>query len=136
MERQASTKVDLQSPPPEPPTGCIDPFLWRLAREHFTSHGTDDNGRCLRCHTSVPCAGLQSALQGLATAVGELVDAGVQAVDVLPIFLGVGKHLREDLPGLVDALRQARPQVAFTLRPAVGETPELIDLLARIALKN
>jgi sirohydrochlorin cobaltochelatase len=85
---------------------------------------------------AVRCAYLEAATPDLATAVGELVDAGVQAVDVLPIFLGVGKHLREDLPGLVDALRQARPQVAFTLRPAVGETPELIDLLARIALKN
>jgi len=72
MEHQVPTEVDLERPLPEPPSGCVDTFLWRLAHEHFTSHAMDDDGRCLRCHTDVPCAGRQSARQGLATAVGEV----------------------------------------------------------------
>jgi len=83
----------------------------------------------------VRCAYLEAAAPDLATALSELVSDGATEVDVLPIFLGVGKHLREDLPGLVDGLRQAHPGIGLRLRTAVGETPELIEALARIALK-
>jgi len=37
---------------------------------------------------------------------------------------------------LIDALRAAHPEVAFSLAPAVGETSEVIDLLADIALRS
>jgi len=46
----------------------------------------------------------------------------------------VGKHAREDLPVLVQALRQAHPNMAIHCQPAVGEQETLIDLLAEIAL--
>ena len=85
---------------------------------------------------AVRCAYLEAATPDLATAVAELADVGVQAIDVLPIFLGVGKHLREDLPRLLESLQQARPQIDFTLRPVVGETAELVELLAKIALQK
>jgi sirohydrochlorin cobaltochelatase len=49
------------------------------------------------------------------------------------MFLGVGRHAREDLPLLVDQLRQRHPHVVFDLKPAVGEDPRLIQLLAHIA---
>ncbi|HYP70741.1 MAG TPA: CbiX/SirB N-terminal domain-containing protein [Variovorax sp.] len=84
----------------------------------------------------VRCAYLEAATPDLATALGELAGAGALDVDVLPIFLGVGKHLREDLPRLVDELQAGRPGLRLRLRTAVGETPELIETLARIALKN
>ena len=84
----------------------------------------------------VRCAYLEAATPDLATALGELAGAGALDVDVLPVFLGVGKHLREDLPRLVDELQAARPGLRLRLRTAVGETPELIETLARIALKN
>jgi hypothetical protein len=71
MERQAPTEVDLERPSFQPPAHCLDPFLWRLAHEHFASHDTDVDGRCRRCGTAAPCAGLESARQGLATAVGQ-----------------------------------------------------------------
>jgi sirohydrochlorin cobaltochelatase len=50
------------------------------------------------------------------------------------MFLGVGRHAREDLPSLLDALRLEHPTVAFTLQCAVGEDTRLVDLLANIAL--
>ena len=66
----------------------------------------------------------------------ELVDGGVGSVRVVPLFFGMGKHLREDLPGLLDELRALHPQVPVELARAVGEEPEVLDLLARIALKT
>ena len=82
----------------------------------------------------VVCAYLELSSPDLPTAVSELVARGCQAITVVPMFLGVGKHAREDLPALMQALRNAHSSVDFTLQPAVGENPRLIALLAEIAL--
>jgi sirohydrochlorin cobaltochelatase len=82
----------------------------------------------------VVCAYLELSTPSLPTAVAELVQRGVLAITIVPLFLGVGKHAREDLPLLVADLRHNHPEVAFTLQAAVGEAPRLIALLAQIAL--
>ena len=63
-----------------------------------------------------------------------LVAAGCTAVDVVPLFLGAGGHVRKDLPVLLAQLQEAHPAVQFTLRPAVGEAPALVDAMAAVAL--
>jgi sirohydrochlorin cobaltochelatase len=63
-----------------------------------------------------------------------LVSDGCTHIDVLPLFLGTGNHLRRDLPPMVDALRAAHPDVRITLHAAVGEHPALTAALAGIAL--
>jgi sirohydrochlorin cobaltochelatase len=50
------------------------------------------------------------------------------------MFLGVGRHAREDLPLLVAALQASHPHIAFHLKPAIGEDAQMIELMARIAL--
>jgi sirohydrochlorin cobaltochelatase len=82
----------------------------------------------------VACAYLELVAPDLPTAAAQLVEQGVRALHVVPLFLGIGKHAREDLPLLMDALRAAHPEVDFTVAAAVGEDPRVIELLARIAL--
>ncbi|HOB93218.1 MAG TPA: CbiX/SirB N-terminal domain-containing protein [Aquabacterium sp.] len=65
-----------------------------------------------------------------------LVAAGCTAVDVVPLFLGAGGHVRKDLPLLLARLQQAHPAVRFTLRPAVGEDATLVDAMASVALND
>lgn len=84
----------------------------------------------------VVCAYMELAAPDLRTAAAALVASGAKVVRVAPLFLGMGKHAREDLPLQVEALRQAWPQVDFQLAGIVGEEPELVDLLARIASKS
>ncbi|AGU49928.1 putative cobalamin biosynthesis protein CbiX [Variovorax paradoxus B4] len=84
----------------------------------------------------VVCAYMELAAPDLRTAAAALIASGAKALRVVPLFLGMGKHAREDLPLQVEALRQAWPQVDFQLAGIVGEEPELIDLLARIASKS
>jgi sirohydrochlorin cobaltochelatase len=72
----------------------------------------------------------------LSDAVAALVRQGCTQVRVVPMFLGVGKHVREDLPVMLQALRDAHPNAAFEPLPAVGEHPDLLDLLAQIAIAN
>jgi len=84
----------------------------------------------------VACAYMELAAPDLRTAAAALIASGAKVVRVVPLFLGMGKHAREDLPLQVEALRQAWPQVDFQLAAIVGEEPELVDLLARIASKS
>ncbi len=86
--------------------------------------------------TPVVCAYLELSTPDLPAATRTLLDRGVHAVTILPLFLGLGKHAREDLPVLVDALQASHPDVQFTLRPAVGEDTRLVQLMAEIALDN
>jgi sirohydrochlorin cobaltochelatase len=81
----------------------------------------------------VRCAYLELSTPDLATACRELIEAGSGLISVVPLFLGVGRHAREDLPLLVEQLRAEHPAVAFALKTAVGEDPRLIALLADIA---
>ena len=82
----------------------------------------------------VACAYLELVEPDLPTAAAQMVQNGATSIRVVPLFLGIGKHVREDLPRLLAELRQANPKVNFTLGKAVGEEPALIDLLAQIAL--
>jgi sirohydrochlorin cobaltochelatase len=67
-------------------------------------------------------------------AAGEaLAHAGCTAVDVLPMFLGAGGHVRKDVPELLARLQAAWPAVHWQLHPTIGESPLLIDAMARIA---
>ncbi len=84
----------------------------------------------------VACAYLELSTPDLPSACADLLAQGVGAITIVPMFLGVGRHAREDLPQLVAALRQSHPGVAFDLRPAVGEDPRLVELLASIAAEG
>ncbi len=84
----------------------------------------------------VRCAYLELVGPDLSAAALELIALGARSISVVPLFLGMGKHLREDLPRLVAQLRAAHPAVTFSLGQAVGEAPELIELLARIAVRD
>jgi len=82
----------------------------------------------------VRCAFLELTQPDLPGAAAQMVAQGVSQAAILPMFLGVGRHAREDLPALVASLRAAHPGVAWRLLPAVGEDPRMLDLLAEIGL--
>ncbi|MBM3387649.1 MAG: cobalamin biosynthesis protein CbiX, partial [Betaproteobacteria bacterium] len=52
----------------------------------------------------------------------------------VPMFLGMGRHAREDLPALVQGLAQSHPQLTLDVLPSVGEHPALLRCLAELAL--
>lgn len=107
--------------------GSRDP-LWRApmeaVRERIQSQSPD---------IDVRCAYLELCAPDLPTAAQELVALGSLAITVVPMFLGTGKHAREDLPQLVIALRAAHPQVEFCVQAAIGEDPRMTALMASIA---
>lgn len=86
--------------------------------------------------TTVGCAYLELTEPSLLATAANLANTGVSHITILPMFLGVGRHAREDLPALITELRHNHPQVVFKVQAAVGEHPEVLDLLAKIALSS
>ncbi|MEI8168821.1 MAG: CbiX/SirB N-terminal domain-containing protein [Rhodoferax sp.] len=108
--------------------GSRDP-LWRKPIEAVATHI-----QSIAPQAHVRCAYLEITVPDLPTSVAELAALGVTSITVIPMFLGVGRHAREDLPLLVTELIAAHPQVMFDLKPAIGEDAQMIELMARIAL--
>jgi sirohydrochlorin cobaltochelatase len=90
--------------------------------------------RAARPATAVRLAYLEFMAPTLAEAGAELAAAGCRSVQVLPMFLGAGGHVRRDLPLLIDALRAEHPTVAFTLHGAIGELDSVADAMAAAAV--
>ncbi len=85
---------------------------------------------------NVACAYLELCAPTLAQACHELIGKGATQITVVPMFLGTGKHAREDLPVLIHALREQHPRVQFKAQPAIGEDLRLTTLMAEIACEG
>jgi sirohydrochlorin cobaltochelatase len=92
--------------------------------------------RLLDPTAQVRCAYLESAPPDLSAAIDELLAKGVQTIAVWPMFFGLGRHLRTDLPRLIaaaqDRIRARYPSVTITLQPAIADHPAVLDSMARI----
>lgn len=66
----------------------------------------------------------------LASAADELVGAGHERIDIVPMFLGSGGHVRNDVPRLLRELTSRHPRVQWQLHPAIGELSEVIEAMA------
>lgn len=82
----------------------------------------------------VRCAYLELCAPSLPEAAADLAALGVHHLKVFPLFLGVGKHAREDMPKLLAEIQAIHPNLELALLPAVGELPQLTALIADIAL--
>lgn len=82
----------------------------------------------------VQCAFLELMAPDLPETVAALAQRGHRCIRVVPMFLGIGRHAREDLPLIMDGLRQQHPDLRLELQPAIGEQPALTRCMARIAL--
>jgi sirohydrochlorin cobaltochelatase len=90
--------------------------------------------RAARPDTAVRLAFLELMAPDLPSVGTELAAAGCKQVQILPLFLGAGGHVRRDLPALVDGLRAAHPGTTFTLHHAAGESEHVIAALAAAGL--
>ena len=108
--------------------GSRDP-LWRLPIEAVASQV-----KSIAPDVEVRCAYLELSEPDLPSTAAELARLGVTSITVVPMFLGVGRHAREDLPLLMSQLRASHPQIAFEQKLAMGENAQMIELMAQIAV--
>lgn len=108
--------------------GSRDP-LWRKPIDAIVLRAQE-----MAPDTLVRSAYLELTEPSLRDCVAEMAGQGVRSVKVVPLFLGVGRHAREDLPVLMAELKTLYPQVGFILDPPIGEDQRLINLVAKIAI--
>ncbi len=107
------------------------------------AHGSRDPGWALpferlrkeleRRGLEVRIAYLEIMRPALAEVLHELAARGVESIRVVPVFLGVGAHVKEDLPRLVAA---AGAKVKVTIDPPVGEQARVIEAIADAIVKS
>ncbi len=91
---------------------------------------TSVHARIAAVGIAVELAFLERMTPDLATAAAALAARGCTRASVIPLFLGQGGHVREDLPRLVaDAMRRT-PALALELALPIGENPKLLDAIA------
>jgi sirohydrochlorin cobaltochelatase len=66
----------------------------------------------------------------LPEAADRLVARGCDELVVVPAFLGVGGHVRSDVPKLVEAIGREHPGVRVTMSVALGEVASVQDAMA------
>lgn len=115
--------------------GARDP-RWAAPFEAVASCVLAEGAKALSPAPQVVLGFLEFMQPDLAGAGARLVEGGCTAVDVVPLFLGAGGHVRKDLPLLMDALRARHPEVAWVLRPAIGEAPAVVAAMAAVALSG
>ncbi len=82
----------------------------------------------------VRLAYLEFMVPDLVSAGTELATLACSHIDVLPMFLGAGGHVRKDLPLLMEQLRAAHPALTWRLHTAIGEVDSVTRAMADAAL--
>jgi sirohydrochlorin cobaltochelatase len=62
-----------------------------------------------------------------------LAAEGCTRIEVLPLFLGAGGHVRKDLPLLIERIQAAHPGMTVVLHPSVGEAQTVVRAMAEVA---
>ena len=79
-------------------------------------------------HWIVRPAHMELASPSISEAFDALVEAGCATIVCHPFFLSQGRHVREDVPALLDEAA-SRHNVPYSLTPPLGEAPALLDLV-------
>jgi sirohydrochlorin cobaltochelatase len=56
---------------------------------------------------------------------------GIRSLRVVPVFLGSGGHLKDDLPKVVAEIRATYRDMEINVEAPIGEQPEVIAAIAR-----
>ncbi|NQT93092.1 MAG: precorrin-8X methylmutase [Lentisphaerae bacterium] len=61
--------------------------------------------------------------------VTELAEEGFEVIHLLPYFLYNGKHINVDIPKVVEACREAHPDVRITMLPTLQNEPMMEEIM-------
>ncbi len=75
----------------------------------------------------VRLAYLEHMSPSLPEALADLDRLGLKSAQVVPLFFGLGGHLKEDLPRLVE---EARSPLQVRIAPPIGEQDAVIEAIA------
>ncbi len=89
--------------------------------------------RAMDVFDRVTAAYLELAGPTIPEAIENCIRAGADEVVVIPYFLAAGRHMSDDIPAIIEAAREAHPDVSIRVTPYVGAAPGVVDLLLDLA---
>ena len=98
------------------------------------AHGSSDKRWCetfeqlaaptLASVNDARVAYMELAEPSMDTVIKEGVSEGITEFTIVPLFLAAGRHLRKDVPAMIEELEKAHG-ATIQLAPPIGETPLL-----------
>lgn len=86
--------------------------------------------------TPIELAFLELMQPQLSDSVKKLSASGATQITLIPLFMAQGGHLKHDLPLMLDDIRRENPTSTIHVTPPIGESPELLALIAEWACKQ
>lgn len=90
----------------------------------------------LHCNEQYPiihAAFLELADPLIPDGIKKCIDDGASTVIVLPYFLNSGRHVIEDIPGIVKSTKAQYPEVNIKIAPHLGSSDLMLELLTTSA---
>ncbi len=76
----------------------------------------------------------------LQSQIRHLAEEGYGQIDVLPLFFAAGRHLRKDVPAMLDNMQQLLQQegmhISIHLHPPIGLEPEVARAISQVVLRQ
>lgn len=82
-------------------------------------------------HSAVSLAFMELSSPTLEEAITTAYGRGAKDIAILPLFFAAGKHLREDVPGMIESI-SAPLEARIELLPPIGEHPEFLRTVTNI----
>lgn len=73
-------------------------------------------------------ASMELAEPNLEQVIDEIADK-VDKISIVPLFLFPGVHIQEDIPELIDGLREEYPEVEFEFGENIGADEKIADIM-------
>ncbi len=76
---------------------------------------------------------MELAEPSIDTIIMEGVAEGITEFTIVPLFLAAGRHLRKDVPAMIEELEKAHG-VSIQLAPPIGENPLLGEAIRDVVM--
>ena len=83
-----------------------------------------------KTNAQVQLAFLELMQPSLDDAIAALASQAVTSIRIVPVFLGRGGHISDDLPRLVARAQEKHPHVAIGVDAPIGEQSPVIEAIA------
>ena len=84
----------------------------------------------------IECAFLELAEPLIPDGISCCINQGAEEVIILPYFLSAGRHVSEDIPGIVAETQSHYPNIPLRIAPYLGESTDIVQTLVKLATKS
>ena len=100
-----------------------------LANEQISALVKQINEHPANAYDVVAAAFLEFTQPSVDEVIDFCVQVGVKSIIVMPYFLAAGKHVKEDIPNLINASRRKYPQTSIKLVAHFGACSDMAGLI-------